>query len=132
MHLDRIISRHSSPKVQVGLIIAIEWPVVLIEGAHGHQSPIIDFDRLHMQILKGFFIDDGSLRAQLSEKVWVEQALVGGLISESCWDDFDLDSPVEGLHENVLQLIDRLHVWLYDSDGGLGLLAHLDDRFWYF
>ncbi len=26
-------------------------------------------------------------------------------------------------------LIDRLHVWLYDSDAGLGLLAHLDDRF---
>lgn len=132
MHLHRIIGLYSSPKVQVCLIIAIEWPMVLIEGAHGHQSAIINFNRFHVQILERLFVDDGSLCAQLSKKVRIEQALVGGLISQSRWDDLDLDSPVQSVHKHIFKLIDWLHVWLDDPDAALCLFAHLDDWFWDF
>lgn len=67
----------------VGLVIAVETPMVLIEAADRHEATIIDLHCLHVQVLEGFFSHGGSILAQSLEQVRVQVGLVAGLVPVS-------------------------------------------------
>jgi len=72
----------------VGLVVAVEGPVILIEAAEGHQTPVIHLNCLHVQVLKGLF---GHLRAvllQSVEQVAVQMSLVARLVAVASRHDF--------------------------------------------
>ena len=101
-HLHELLMRLEAPLIntsivllnqQVGLVVAVEAPMVLIETAQSHQAPIIDLDCLHVQELEGLLMHHCSLTLQLPKEVRVEEAFVARLIPVASRYYFNLDIP---------------------------------------
>lgn len=76
-----------------------------------------------MQELIGLLVDLGAVAHKVSEEVGVQEGAVDGLVPDPGSDDLHLDAALlHGFYQQVLQLLDVLHVGLDDLDGELGFL----------
>ena len=102
--------------------------MVLIETTQCHHAAIIYLDSFHVQVLKRFFRNLGSVFLKSIEQVAIQVGLVARLVSISRSDYFKRHIAFSHrLDQLILKFVDVLNVGLYDSNLRLCSFDHVQD-----
>lgn len=72
---------------QIGLVVAVKRPMILIETPDRHSPAVVHFDGLHVEVLEGLFVHLGAVRLQPREQIRVQVRLVARLVTVTRRDD---------------------------------------------
>jgi hypothetical protein len=76
----------------IGFVVAVKTPVVLVEATQRHNLSVVDFYSLHMQIFERLLFYHRTLLVKPRKQVTIQKRLIAGLISIPCCYDFHLNS----------------------------------------
>lgn len=112
----------------VCLVIAVEAPVVLVKRTNCHESTIVDFYDLHVQVLERLFGDPGSLFLQSVEEIRVQKCFVARLVPMSGRDYLEINATLDhSFYQNVFKFVNVLHIGLNYSDFSFSSFYHVKD-----